>query len=145
MTEQITSVDTTNPTKSDPNVVYLDTDYIQDYLIALKHRSPQTVELYRRSLAACKLQTVRKDEIDQVWARMRLLLENREVGKIFVDKAKTVVKGAIRDKTWKWEPTEDYQRIIELCSIEGEDIEEYSADDIDRAQAILSGIKIKNR
>ncbi|AIF85099.1 hypothetical protein NTE_03065 [Candidatus Nitrososphaera evergladensis SR1] len=116
--------------KTDPQVVDLDRDYIQEYLIDLRHRSPQTVDLYRRSLAACGLTTIRRDEIDQTWAKLRALLENRRVGKIFVNKAKTVVKGAIRRKTWKWEPTEDYQRIIELCGIEGEDVEEYSLDDI---------------
>jgi hypothetical protein len=34
--------------KADPNVVDLHNYYIKEYLIDLKRRSPQTVDLYRR-------------------------------------------------------------------------------------------------
>jgi integrase len=112
------------------NVVDLENDYLKGYLIDVRKRAPTTIDLYRRSIAACKLTTVKKDEIDQVWANLRALLESGAVGKIFVDKARTVVKGAIKRKAWAWQKTEDYQRILELTSIEGEEVEEYRPEDI---------------
>src|SRR6185503_7635211 len=66
MGEKISSVVSAIPSKADPTVLDLDRDYIQDYLVNVRHRSPQTIDLYRRSIAACKLQTVKKDEIDEV-------------------------------------------------------------------------------
>jgi hypothetical protein len=49
------------PPKADPNVVDLHNYYIKEYLIDLKHRSPQTVDLYHRHFLALS-STPRKTE-----------------------------------------------------------------------------------
>jgi hypothetical protein len=106
-------------------------EYIE-YLGKLKSkpRSPLTLSLYRQSLEACKLSKIKASEINNVWPYLRDLLKTRKAGAIFVNKAKTVVKGAATLNGIPHERTRDYNFLLVELGNDNEPVQEYSDDDI---------------
>src|SRR5687768_11128586 len=110
----------------------IDLNEYLDYLSKLetKPRSPQTLELYRRSLRMTKLDKIKRSEIENVWVYLRHLLNTKECGAIFVSKSKTVIKGALRLNNVPLERTKDYQFLVAELGEDKLDVEEYSEADI---------------
>ncbi|MGH9876200.1 MAG: hypothetical protein ACREBU_00875 [Nitrososphaera sp.] len=111
----------------------INTVSLSDYLIYLrdtKHRSPQTLDLYSRSMKACGLDVIRQDEIPALWAKLRQQYDSGAVSRVFVEKTKTLIRGAMRRKAWHFEPTEDYQYLLDKFNAEEADVLEYTDDEI---------------
>jgi hypothetical protein len=103
-----------------------------DYLgkLKAKPRSALTLDLYKRSLEACKLDKIKRSELNNVWPYLRELLANQKAGAIFVNKSKTVIKGALRLNNVPLDRTKDYQFLLSELGVDGQDVEEYTDADI---------------
>jgi integrase len=106
---------------------------LSDYLVFLrddKHRSAQTIDLYSRSMKACALDVIAKDDIPSIWTQLRQKYDTGEVGKVFIEKTKTLIRGAMRRKAWRFEPTEDYQYLLDRFNADETDVLEYTDEEI---------------
>jgi integrase len=116
------------------SITYSLTDFIT-HLRDEKHRSPQTIDLYTRSMKACNIDVISKEEIPRLWTQLRQKLDSGEVGAIFIEKTKSLIRGSMRLKAWKFEPTEDYQYLLNKFGRDS-DILEYTDEEIHKILAI---------
>ncbi len=106
-----------------------DTVSLSDYLMYLreqKHRSPQTIDLYTRSMNACNVDVIKQGEISALWTKLRQRYDSGEVGRVFVEKTKTLIRGAMQKEGWHFEPTEDYQYLLDKFNARETDVQEYT-------------------
>jgi integrase len=105
------------------------TDYLT-YLRDTKHRSAQTLDLYSRSAQACGLDVINQEDVPTIWTQLRKQFDSNQVGRIYIEKCKTLIRGAMKRKAWKFEPTEDYQYLLEQFNTSENDVLEYTDEEV---------------
>lgn len=88
-------------------------------------------------MKATKIDAFSKQDIPKVWAELRKQLENETTGRIFIDKTKSLVRGAMRRKGWLFALNEDYAFINERLGAKGKDVLEYTPEEIEIILAIV--------